>query len=1464
MPKPILFFAFANAHQQYLRELPEELRQIREALQAAEQADVCEIVERANVSIQDIFDVFQDRRYAGRIAVLHYAGHADDYQLLLETASGNKAANTDGLVPFLSRQKGLSLVFLNGCCTQLQGEDLSKAGIPSVICTYREIPDTTARDLASRFYQGLGQGLTLEQSWLDAADEARTQTMPSSVFERIIPKNNDNKEAESSRGILRIDTPSRFPWDLLIRSGAEDIRSFNLPQLARQPLFGLPDVLSAFDLPETPFRFLDRYRRADAPVFFGRGNQIRDLYNRAISPQSSPVILLHGQSGVGKSSLLDAGLLPYLEAAGKVFYIRRDPQRGLLAALHEALDFDSTNRETPVETTQKEPNTDTEHTQLKALRDILTKITPSVSDTFRQKLSVLSADLEKIIAQKEGNTQKKGNSQITEPDNALLATWKKIEADAPEQRFVIIIDQVEEVFTRPMSSGKPNDELTAFLSAVQSIFDQPKNRPRGKLILSYRKEYDANIEKTFAEYRIPREKVFIDRLDTEGVQEVVKGLTTTERLRRKYRLTVEDGLAEEMATDFLLDADSPVSTVLQIVLTKLWQQDVELTSRFFRLDEYRHLHEKGILLSDFFNQQIEKIRFSEHKYQQEAEKTGLVLDILNLHTTERGTAESRTIEELRQLYEHRNDVLEELIQQFEQLYLLTRLDGGRVALAHDTLAPVVQKEMRKSDRPGQRALRLLETKILDFEQNSNKTVLEEEDLTLVENGKNGMRMWFPKEMPLIKKSQERRIANEKRRRQIRFLLRGAAVSVAIFAVIATFFWWKNAKQADVNALVGQALQQEKENPTEAFATIKKALALNGNDASARQVRHDIYAKNEFYSHSWQQDSAVGIVGFVPMTVDSLRFCTTKNWVKILNRRGEIVRWFTHSQDVMSAVFSPDGKQLITTSADTIRIWNVLNGTLLNIFTTPQIEIKGIAIAPHGKYFATGGLDGTVFLINLNGQILQKMTHSVQNENPQQSLGISTLAFSPTGDSLLTGSNDKSIKLWSKTGKLLKTFTAHADCVLSIAWLPDGSGFISTGRDAAVKIWSLKTGSSNALIAHGSRVNAVSISRDGRFFLTASDDRTIRLWAILRGEALSIYRGHSNFVTSVAFSKNGLSFISGSEDGTVKEWQTESKVVRRFDSVVTGLYGLAFSADKKQLFGAVGSGTRELGELWNDPNFNSNLIFEQQKIPRNAQIWNVQTGKIVGILRGHRSGINAIASTQDGRYIATGSEDSTTIIWTKEGSILKSLSHADKVQSIAFSKDNQWLVTVSDDSTAKIWRTKDWQNTVSLKGEKEPFTLAVFVGDKIILGDRSGKIYFFKIDGQLSKSILLPTKEQIMCLSVSPNEKQILVGNGLGMAYLLDSDGDILENFNMNDKNITGAGGVINAVFSNDGKYMALASVGNSVSIFEIGRNTEGGKIQTITGKFSGAYSLQFSPDNHQIFVGCGDGVVRVFKNILFD
>ena len=120
-------------------------------------------------------------------------------------------------------------------------------------------------------------------------------------------------------------------------SDAESVRGWNLPDTANDPTFGLPP-LPRLDLPEKPYSYLDWYRREDARVFFGRGKKIQELYYSVTEVDRPPICLFYGQSGVGKSSLLAAGLLPRLEGSHETRYMRRDQTLGLLGMLATALD----------------------------------------------------------------------------------------------------------------------------------------------------------------------------------------------------------------------------------------------------------------------------------------------------------------------------------------------------------------------------------------------------------------------------------------------------------------------------------------------------------------------------------------------------------------------------------------------------------------------------------------------------------------------------------------------------------------------------------------------------------------------------------------------------------------------------------------------------------------------------------------------------------------------------------------------------------------------------------------------------------------------------------------------------------------------------------------------------------------------------------------------------------------------
>jgi hypothetical protein len=234
--KPVIFLAFANDRDDtvgYLRNLPVEARLLREVLEPAEQAGLCEVIVRPNCTASDIFKVFQDPRYRNRIGVLHYGGHANGYQLLLESAHGDsQAADADGLAAFLAQQQGLQLVFLNGCSTQQQTQGLLDANISAVISTSRAIDDQVATDFSFQLYQGLAGGASILTSYNEA--EASAQTASGGNTRGLYFGTKDDASAQSEA--------DRWPWNLYLREGSEQADQWNLPEAANDPLFGLPPL----------------------------------------------------------------------------------------------------------------------------------------------------------------------------------------------------------------------------------------------------------------------------------------------------------------------------------------------------------------------------------------------------------------------------------------------------------------------------------------------------------------------------------------------------------------------------------------------------------------------------------------------------------------------------------------------------------------------------------------------------------------------------------------------------------------------------------------------------------------------------------------------------------------------------------------------------------------------------------------------------------------------------------------------------------------------------------------------------------------------------------------------------------------------------------------------------------------------------------------------------------------------
>ncbi|MCA2681312.1 MAG: hypothetical protein IM482_17470, partial [Microcystis sp. M043S2] len=192
-----------------------------------------------------------------------------------------------------------------------------------------------------------------------------------------------------------------------------------------------------------------------------------------------------------------------------------------------------------------------------------------------------------------------------------------------------------------------------------------------------------------------------------------------------------------------------------------------------------------------------------------------------------------------------------------------------------------------------------------------------------------------------------------------------------------------------------------------------------------------------------------------------------------------------------------------------------------------------------------------------GKILQKQqTYNKEVTNALQELlnrksernrleghdnSVLSVNFSPDGKTLVSGSDDKTIKLWNvETGKEIRTLYGHDNSVTSVNFSPDGKTLVSGSDDNTIKLWNVETGQEiRTLYGHDSYVSSVNFSPDGKTLVSGSYDKTIKLWDVETGQEIRTLYGHDNFVYSVNFSPDGKTLVSGSNDKTIKLWNVET-------------------------------------------------------------------------------------------------------------------------------------------------------------------------------------------------------------------------------------------------------------------------------------------------------------------------------------
>ncbi len=587
-------------------------------------------------------------------------------------------------------------------------------------------------------------------------------------------------------------------------------------------------------------------------------------------------------------------------------------------------------------------------------------------------------------------------------------------------------------------------------------------------------------------------------------------------------------------------------------------------------------------------------------------------------------------------------------------------------------------------------------------------------------------------------------------------------------------------------------------------------------------------------------------------------------VKVITRKENAEKPFK------SVAFRPDGKAVAAGGEDQVlHVYDIATGKA-SYTSPPQAgRIEGVAFSPNGKLVAavnnsgqltvyapgtpneialglpvagseaydvaftadgsgllTAGRDGRVKLTvgpNPDGGNAPTTANTLR-EYVGHTEAVRSLGVSGDGTVLVTGSLDKSVRVWDvASGRQLRAFQGHLTEVVAVAVRADGRQVASAGEDGTLRLWDLSpTDDHRAVSEAGDSLWTIAFAPDGKRFAAAGADRVVRVYDTATGKLEAALPPRAGAVTAVAFlDNNRLASVGG--DKVVAVWDASAgKLLKELPGHESAVLALAAAPGGKLLV----SGAAD----------------------RTVRGWDADSGKLLWTWAG-RSAVCAVAVRKDGKLVAVGCADGAVVTLDVSGETPKEVAtqtaHLAGVAGLAFDADGTRLATAGGDGNVKVWTAADAGGLAPLgefKGQTRtgagfsPVSAVAFSPDGRFVAscgsDQAVRVWDLQTKGEVRG--LRGHTDWVTSVAFSPDGRYLLSAG-------VDRAARLWELTHQDTAPPPGHAQTVRAVaVSPDGRLAATASTDRTIKLWDLADGREAG---TLLGAVEKMYSVGFvGPD----------------------